>query len=238
MTWHGDLAVGACCGTRTPLLIRSARMRFVFTSVPLCASAMSTSSMADMCGWAACPRCPRRRSWSSARDPRPRSPRALRSVASSNTCVTRPRSFAATIGLAVAHGDAGAFLAAVLQRLQPEAGHAGHVLAGGEHAEHGALLLQAVGTRPGKHGRAHAATLLRRVVHRRLRPPGRRPHRCRPRPRTPADACSPRRYAEQHEAPIARSGCRRWRTQTGARYPQLPAHRKPATTERSTLSWI
>ena len=45
-----------------------------------------------------------------------------------------------------------------LQRLQAEARHAGHVLAGGEHAEHGALLLQAVGTLPGKHGRAHAAT--------------------------------------------------------------------------------
>ena len=49
-------------------------------------------------------------------------------------------------GLAVAHGDAGAFLAAVLQCLQPEAGHAGHVLAGGEHAEHGTLLFRAVGT--------------------------------------------------------------------------------------------
>ena len=61
-------------------------------------------------------------------------------------------------GLAVAHGDAGALLAAVLQRLQPEAGHAGHILPGSEHAEHGALLLQTVRTFPGKHGRAHAAT--------------------------------------------------------------------------------
>ena len=49
-------------------------------------------------------------------------------------------------GLAVAHGDAGALLPAVLQRLQPEAGHAGNVLAGGEHAEHGTLLFRAVGT--------------------------------------------------------------------------------------------
>ena len=37
----------------TPSSTRQARRRLVFTSVPLCASAMSTSSMAEMCGWAA-----------------------------------------------------------------------------------------------------------------------------------------------------------------------------------------
>ena len=37
----------------TPSSMRRVRMAFVLMSVPLCASAMSTSSMAEMCGWAA-----------------------------------------------------------------------------------------------------------------------------------------------------------------------------------------
>ncbi len=37
----------------TPSARSCARMAFVFMSVPLCASANSTSSMADICGWAA-----------------------------------------------------------------------------------------------------------------------------------------------------------------------------------------
>ena len=60
--------------------------------------------------------------------------------------------------LAIAHGNARAFLAAVLQRLQAEARHAGHVLARSEHAEHGAFLFRAIGTRSGQDGRAHATS--------------------------------------------------------------------------------
>ena len=37
----------------TPSPASRARKAFVFTSVPLWASAISTSSMAEMCGWAA-----------------------------------------------------------------------------------------------------------------------------------------------------------------------------------------
>ena len=37
----------------TPSAISCARMAFVFINVPLCASAKSTSSMADIWGWAA-----------------------------------------------------------------------------------------------------------------------------------------------------------------------------------------
>ena len=39
----------SCAPSRTS----RARNAPVFTSVPLCASAISTSSMAEMCGWAA-----------------------------------------------------------------------------------------------------------------------------------------------------------------------------------------
>ena len=64
--------------------------------------------------------------------------------------------------LAVAHGDARALLAAMLQGLQAEARHARDVLTRSEHAEDGALLLQPVGTlRAAKAGAmskdAHAA---------------------------------------------------------------------------------
>ena len=57
----------------------------------------------------------------------------------------------------VAHGDAGALLTAMLQRLQAEARHARHVFAGSEHAEHGALLFEAVGALARQDGRAHEA---------------------------------------------------------------------------------
>ena len=60
-------------------------------------------------------------------------------------------------GLTVAHGDAGALLTAMLQRLQAEARHARHVFAGSEHAEHGALLFEAVGALARQDGRAHEA---------------------------------------------------------------------------------
>ena len=57
----------------------------------------------------------------------------------------------------VAHGDAGALLTAMLQRLQAEARHARHVLPGREHAEHGAFLLEAVGTLARQDRGAHEA---------------------------------------------------------------------------------
>ena len=56
--------------------------------------------------------------------------------------------------LSVAHGDAGAFLAAMLQRLQAVACQAGHILARGVHPEHTAGLLKGIGhlTCNGFHG--------------------------------------------------------------------------------------
>ena len=75
-----------------PSSIKRARKLFVFTSVPLCASAISVSSMAEMCGCAA--------SHDAAAPlveyracPTATKPSSAASRASSNTCVTRPKSF-------------------------------------------------------------------------------------------------------------------------------------------------
>ena len=56
---------------------------------------------------------------------------------------------------AVAHGDAGALLAAMLQGLQPVAGQARHVLARGVHAEDAALLFQPIRLLAGKYAVRH-----------------------------------------------------------------------------------
>ena len=58
---------------------------------------------------------------------------------------------------AVAHGDAGRLLAAVLQGAQGEVRDARHVLARGPHAEDAALLLGMVGRRRGATARVAAA---------------------------------------------------------------------------------
>jgi hypothetical protein len=60
-------------------------------------------------------------------------------------------------GFAVADGDAGALLPAVLQRLQAEAGHARDVFAGRVHAEYGALFFEAVGPVARQDRSAHEA---------------------------------------------------------------------------------
>ena len=55
-----------------------------------------------------------------------------------------PEVFVDGDAVVVSHGDARALLAAVLQRLQPEVGHAAHLLAWRVDAEDGAFLLGAV----------------------------------------------------------------------------------------------
>ena len=91
----------------------------------------------------------RRRSWSSARgpmattpSPRPGQRRLVEDLGH------KPQVLRLDDRGAVAHGDAGALLAAMLQGLQPVAGQARHVLARGVHAEDAALLLQPVRTAP------------------------------------------------------------------------------------------
>ena len=56
---------------------------------------------------------------------------------------------------AVAHGNAGALLAAMLQGLQPVAGQARHVLARGVHAEDAARLVQPIRLLAGKDAVSH-----------------------------------------------------------------------------------
>src|SRR5205085_2848567 len=53
----------------------------------------------------------------------------------------QPHALVAAEGLPVGDGDAGALLAAVLQRKEAEVGQASHILAGGEDAEDAALVL-------------------------------------------------------------------------------------------------
>ena len=71
-------------------------------------------------------------------------------VSSSKTWLTRPESLVQREAGAIAGGDSGRLLAAVLQRVQANVGEAGHRLAGGVDADHAALLARAVGIEDGQ----------------------------------------------------------------------------------------